>query len=159
MVGAPSAGGLCAAIDGQHASSNTKLHAIYAYFFLGFTVAKIATIYRKGTGTISRWISRYQETGVVSRSSQRSNPKFSPLQRKWIFEFILKNPLSFLDETRHAFILEWRVNISIPSVWRIMAEYKLTYKVREIGSICLSLKVRPHFSIYSVEQSRSAAKT
>ena len=62
----------------------------------------------------------------------------------WIY---LENPLSFLDETRHAFILEWRVNISIPSVWRIMAEYKLTYKVREIGSICLSLKY-VHISEY-----------
>eukprot|EP00474_Spongospora_subterranea_P002758 CRZ03216.1 hypothetical protein [Spongospora subterranea] len=130
MVGARQ-GGLCAAIDGQHASSNTKMHAIYAYFFLGLTVAKIATIFRKGNGSISRWINRYQETGeVYRRSSQRSNPKFSPQQRKWIFEFILKHPLSFLDETRHAFILEWGVNISVPSVWRIMSENKLTYKVR-----------------------------
>jgi len=29
---------------GHQASVNTKLHAIYAYFFLGFTVAKISTV-------------------------------------------------------------------------------------------------------------------
>jgi transposase len=71
--------GLCAEIDGQQASVNVKMHEIYAYFFLGMTVAKISTLYRKGKGTISRWISRYKETGDVShRSSKGSNTTFSP---------------------------------------------------------------------------------
>ena len=47
--------GLLATLDGQQASVNTKLHAVYAYF-LGFTIARIATVYRKGTSTVSRWI-------------------------------------------------------------------------------------------------------
>ena len=84
-------GGLCAAIDGQHASTNTEMHAVYAYFFLGFTVEKIATIYRKGKGTISRWINRYQATGDLSRcSSQRTEAKSHVLfaNAKKVFDWI-----------------------------------------------------------------------
>lgn len=124
-------GGICSAIDSMHASVNTKMHAIYAHFFLGFTVAKIAHIYRKGASTISRWINRYKETGSVSRNTSLScNTRFLPEYRQWILDYVLKHPLSFLDETRRAFILEWRVRISISSIWRIMSELKLTYKVR-----------------------------
>jgi transposase len=127
--------GLCSAIDSQQASVNTKkMHAIYAHFYLGFTVAKVARIYRKGIGTISRWINRYRETGNVSRCcSKSSHARFQPEQRQWILDYVLRNPLSFLDETRRAFILEWRIRISISSIWRIMSELKLTYKVRVLS--------------------------
>jgi transposase len=72
------ASGLLASIDSQQASINTKEHAVYAYFFLGFKIPRIATIYRKGQSTIFRWIERYKETGDVSRlSSKGSHAKFS----------------------------------------------------------------------------------
>ena len=122
--------GLLASLDGQQASINTKEHAVYAYFFLGFKLARIATIYRKGESTISRWIDRYRQTGDVSRLSfTKSNAKFSKEQRQWIFEYIMKNPLSFLDETRRAFMLQWNMSISKSSVWRLMRESNLSYKV------------------------------
>lgn len=122
--------GLLASLDGQQASVNTKEHAVYAYFFLGFKLARIATIYRKGESTISRWIERYRRTGSVSRlSSTQSNAKFTKEQRQWILEYIMNHPLSFLDETRRAFILQWNMSISISSVWRLMREANLSYKV------------------------------
>src|SRR5690349_993559 len=79
--------GLLASIDGKHASVNTKEHAVYAYFFLGFSIARIATIYRKGNGTMGRWIERYSKSRNLSRlSSNGSNAKFSQEQRRWILK-------------------------------------------------------------------------
>ena len=122
--------GLLVTLDGQHASVNTKEHAVYAYFFLGFNIARIATIYRKGQATISRWIDRYKKTGDLTRRSSKGNSsKFSQEQRAWILQYILKHPLSFLDETRQAFMLYWDLSIRISSVWRLMRESNLSYKV------------------------------
>ena len=120
-----------ATLDGQQASVNKyKLHAVYAYFFLGFTIARIATVYRKGTSTVSRWIERYKTEGDLSRRvSSSSNIKFSREQRTWIVQYIMDHPLSFLDETRRAFMLYWNLTISTSSVWRLMRESNLSYKV------------------------------
>jgi transposase len=128
--------GLLAALDGRQASVNTKEHAVYAYFFLGFPIARIATIYRKGQSTISRWIERYKQSADLSRRPTGSNNnKFSQEHRAWILRYIMKHPLSFLDETKRAFILYWGVNISVSSVWRLMRECNLTHKVIDVLNV------------------------
>ena len=122
--------GLLARLDGEQASVNTKEHAVYAYFFLGFTLARIAKVYRKGKATISRWVDRFEKTGSLSRrKSVGSNAKFTQEQRQWVLQYIMNHPLSFLDETRQAFMMYWNIGISISSVGRLLREANLTYKV------------------------------
>eukprot|EP00474_Spongospora_subterranea_P008119 CRZ08577.1 hypothetical protein [Spongospora subterranea] len=66
---------------------------------------------------ISRWVDRFEKTGNLSRrSSKGSNVKFSQEQRQWISHYIMNHPLSFLDETRQAFIMFWNMKIRISSV-------------------------------------------
>ena len=121
---------LLAAIDHQHASENTKLHALYAYYFLGFNKTRIATIYRKALSTIATWIDTYEKTGSVARqNSSVTNQKYNTEKREWLRHYILANPLSYLDETKHAFELKWHMDISCSTVWRILHDYKFTYKV------------------------------
>lgn len=122
--------GLLAALDAHHASENTKEHAMYAYFFLNFTLARVAKLYRKGEATVSRWVDQYTTTGVLARrESIQERSKFPEEQRQWILRYVLDSPLSFLVEIRQAFILQWTTFISTSSVWRIMQGFKLSHKV------------------------------
>ena len=67
---------------------------------------------------------------VVVNLAKDAINKFIEEQRRWIFRYVLYNPLSFSDETRRAFILHWNMTISVSSVWRLMKESNLSYKVR-----------------------------
>ena len=100
-------GGLRAAIDGKHAPPNTKLHAVYAHFFLGFTIEKINTIYRKGKGSMSRWVSRYRESGDSTRCfTDRSRRKFFQHSNACVY-------ISIYWSTRYRF---W-MKLGMPLFW------------------------------------------
>ena len=121
--------GLCHAIDSQQAGENTRLHALYSYYFLGFKQARVAFMFRKSPATIHRWIEQFERTGTVSRQSSERTRKYGPEKRSWIRNYFLSNPLSFLDEAKIAFELRWNIAISSSTIWRILREYNFTHKV------------------------------
>ena len=117
-------------ISATHASPNTRLHALYVHFFLGFSQKEVARIFHKSTSTICEWVKQYHKDGMVTRAlSTRCAFKFAPSMRQWIVEFYFKNPLAFLDEAQCAIILEFHLNISIASVWSIIHECGMMRKV------------------------------
>jgi transposase len=122
--------GLCETIDRTHASECTRIHALYAFYFLGMQQSKVADVYRKSAGTISKWIAQYEKTGTVSRQSltDSRNRKYGPMQRAWLRDYFLNNPLSFLDEAKVEFETYWHRDISLTSVWRILREFNFTRK-------------------------------
>lgn len=130
--------GICQSIDRQHAGENTRLHALYGYYFLGFKQARIAEIFRKAPCTISRWIEQYEKTGTVCRQGTEKSRKYGPEKRAWVRNYFLVNPLSFLDEAKVAFELEWNLDISSSTIWRILREFNFTHKV-EFSIIILPL--------------------
>ncbi|XXQ38526.1 Tc1-like transposase DDE domain-containing protein [Plasmodiophora brassicae] len=117
------------AIESQHAAKNTKLHALYAYYFIGLKQNQIALLYRKAPSTIGRWIDRYERTGAVSSKAAESQRKYTPEHREWIRDYFLANPLSFLDEAKLAFEINWKNDISLSTIWRILREYDFTRKL------------------------------
>ncbi|CAK4195476.1 unnamed protein product, partial [Aphanomyces euteiches] len=74
------------------------MHALYGYYYLGFTKKQLAHIYNKHVNTICNWVERFEEDGDYQRRDSTNTRKFTTDQRKWLVEFYKKNPLSFLDE-------------------------------------------------------------
>jgi transposase len=132
MSGAHRAG-LRQALDRHHASENTRLHALYMFYFLGFKQARIAFFFKKSPSTVSRWIEQYEKTGTVSRQNSEKTRKYGPEKREWLRKHFLANPLSFLDEAKVAFELYWNLNISSSTIWRILQEYNFTHKVNNLN--------------------------
>ncbi|ORZ30491.1 hypothetical protein BCR44DRAFT_1444710 [Catenaria anguillulae PL171] len=89
-----------AAVKG-HAHPNTIFHALYAYFFLHLSMAVLARIFCKSRSTLSGWISRYENSGLVgcSRANNRAK-KFSHDQRLWLYNYFMIHPVSYLHEAR-----------------------------------------------------------
>ena len=93
---------LVSTIERQHASENSKLHALHAYHFLGLIKTKVATVYRKAPSTVSALSEAYEKTGSVARQfAEVLNQKYNAEKREWLRCYISRNPLSYLDETKH----------------------------------------------------------
>lgn len=123
-------------VNSEQASENTKLHALYAYYYVGLRKNVIAEYFGKSPSTISNWISRYDETGNVNRAP-RVNIfiKYHKLERDWINKYIQSSPLSYLNEIRTAFISEFLRDISLTSIFLILKSFGLTRKVIERRAI------------------------
>ncbi|TPX40435.1 hypothetical protein CcCBS67573_g10624 [Chytriomyces confervae] len=115
----------------SHASENTKIHALYNYFYHHKTVSEIAHIYVKKPGTIRNWIKRFKLTGNVSRVSFSSGYTFTAEHRLWIRQYFFNNPLSFLDEAQTAFKSKWKKSISVSTIWKILNAYGMQWKAVE----------------------------
>ncbi|KAJ0408662.1 hypothetical protein ATCC90586_006363 [Pythium insidiosum] len=92
------------AVTRQHAHPNTVYHCLYAYYKLGYSRKHLAHVLNKSERTIGNWIQVYERTA---------------------------QPLAYLDEAQDAFNTEHHVAISKTSVWRILHEFGLTWKVLE----------------------------
>lgn len=91
----------------KHASDDVKYHALYAYYFLGFNKSKIGTIYHKDPKTITNWITRYEDTGVLSRKSTiRAPQKIDDDKREWILNLYRACPILYLEEANSRDISE-----------------------------------------------------
>ncbi|KAJ3245344.1 hypothetical protein HDU77_009487 [Chytriomyces hyalinus] len=102
----------------SHASENTKIHALYNFFYHHKTVSKIAHIYAKKPGTIRNWINRFKKTGSLSRLGDSS-------------QYFFDNPLSFLDEAKAAFKAKWQIPISVSTIWQVLNTYGMRWKAVE----------------------------
>ncbi|KAJ1544974.1 hypothetical protein HK096_006949, partial [Nowakowskiella sp. JEL0078] len=112
--------GILTNVVGRHASENTKYYALYSFYCLYLSQAKIAQIFCKSATTISAWIEQYQQTGTVSQKKRQKYPSFTDEEIHWFGEFYQKNPLSFLDESQLAFRKRFAWSVSMLSVWRII---------------------------------------
>ncbi|KAJ3402997.1 Serine kinase, partial [Chytriomyces hyalinus] len=115
----------------SHVSKNTKIHALYNFFYHHKTVYEIAHIYAKKPGTIRNWINQFKKTGSVSRLGASSVHKFTAEHRLWIRQYFFDNPLSFLDEAKAAFKAKWQIPISVSTVWKVLNAYGMRWKAVE----------------------------
>jgi transposase len=121
------------AVLGSHASTDTKYHALYAFFMLGLSKRRIGELYGKDETTIARWIKLYEETGSCERQqrSDNVNKEIGAEKRQWVIEQYNRNPVMFLDEAKHIFQQKWGRSISCSTIWRILNEAGYTRKVIE----------------------------
>lgn len=123
-------------VKNKRASTNTKYHCLYGYYFLGLTRAKLATIYRKSKTTISEWITSYEENGLIT-SKQRESVfrKFSARHRQWILNLYHQYPILYLEECRDLFYHRFQIKISGSSICRILHAEGMTWKALERRAI------------------------
>eukprot|EP00644_Phytophthora_capsici_P012448 jgi/Phyca11/121923/e_gw1.46.357.1 len=115
----------------QHAHPNTVFHCLYGFYYLGYSRQDLARVYNKNIKTIGNWIKVYQSTGTFERAKSTTDKKFTKDHRQWICDFYSEKPLAYLDEAQHAFQHAHHISISKSSVWRIIHDCGLTYKVLE----------------------------
>ncbi|KAG6606472.1 Serine/threonine-protein kinase [Phytophthora cinnamomi] len=119
------------AVNGHHASTNTIMHALYGYFYLGLSKQQLATIYNKHINTISNWVQRFESDNDYQRRSTKQTSRFTVEQQEWLLDFYTRNTVAFLDEAKAAFEEKFTRFISISTVWRALQQHGLTWKVLE----------------------------
>ncbi|ETK80373.1 hypothetical protein L915_13935 [Phytophthora nicotianae] len=112
----------------QHAHQNTAYHCLLAYYKLGYFKQHLAHVFNKSERTLSNWIKTYEQTGVFQRAKRTSERTFS---RTWLLSYYSDHPLAYLDKYQAAFTRAHHIAISKTSVWRIIHEEGLTWKVLE----------------------------
>lgn len=123
-------------VEHKHASTNTKYHCLYDYYFLGITRAQLAVIYRKSKSTISSWVEDYEENGLLSfKQREHVFRKFSVHHRQWIVALYYRNPVLYLEECRDLFYQKYQIKISGSSICRILHSGGLTWKTLERRAI------------------------
>lgn len=120
----------------KHASDDVKYHALYAYYFLGFSKSKIGTLYNKDPKTITNWITRYEETGVLSRmSTVRAPQKIDDDKREWILNLYRACPILYLEEAKCKFERNFGITISASYICKILHENNFSWKTLEIRAL------------------------
>ncbi|KAG6622590.1 uncharacterized protein IUM83_05315 [Phytophthora cinnamomi] len=104
---------------------------MYDYYNLGYSRPDLFRIYDKTERTIGNWIKVYEDTGTFQRAKRPSDKKFTASQRQWLCDYYQKKPLSYLNEAQATFIETHHVAISKTSVWRIIHDFGLTWKILE----------------------------
>lgn len=119
-------------ISKRRASENTVYHALYGYFFLGLSKAKLALLYRKHISTITNWITNYQTNGGFSRKEYaRDAKKFGAGKRQWLVELYKRDPTIYLDEAKEVFEKTFCITISASSICRILHHEGFSWKALE----------------------------
>jgi transposase len=119
------------AVTSQHAHPNTVYHCLYGYYTLGLSRDKLARLYCKSERTISNWIRVFETNGVFERTIASRTRKYSAGHREWLYRYYQRRPLAYLDEAQDGFKREFGFGILLSSVWRIIHELGLTWKVLE----------------------------
>ncbi|XP_062711050.1 uncharacterized protein LOC134289068 [Aedes albopictus] len=123
-------------VQHKHASTNTKYHCLYDYYFLGMKRAQLAQIYRKSKSTISSWIESYEENGLLShKQREQVFRKFSAMHRQWIVALYRQNPVLYLEECQDLFYQHFQIKISGSSICRILHTEGMTWKALERRAI------------------------
>ncbi|KAH9187788.1 hypothetical protein AeNC1_010235, partial [Aphanomyces euteiches] len=119
----------------QHASTNTVMHCLYGYYFLGIKRPQLAVLYGKSEQTISNWVHKYEQTGGYVRKSFAPERTFTTCEKEWLIGHFKRHPLSFLDEAKYAFTAHFNKFISISTIWKVIHDSGLTWKVVERRAI------------------------
>lgn len=126
------------AVNNQHASTNTKMHCLYAHFILGIKRSRLATLFGKYPTTISNWIDCFKEHGNVDRRRPAARLKFSPEKREWLVSLYEKEPILYLNEAKIQFQQHFMQTISTASICIILKSYGMTWKTIERRAIQIS---------------------
>ncbi|KAI9216106.1 hypothetical protein BC828DRAFT_394223, partial [Blastocladiella britannica] len=121
-----------------HASACTRIHALYAYFTLGYSARKVGRVLKKAPATVTGWIRQFKRGNhTQNRSNRPVSRKFGSEKRQWLVNFFKMKPVSYLEEAQAAYRQRFLENISISSVWRIIYENGLRWKVLVLQHVIL----------------------
>jgi transposase len=123
-------------VSKKHASEDVVYHCLYMFYFLGVRKSRLAKLFHKDVGTISCWITRFEEAGYYSRKKTRQIArKFDDEMQQWIVDLYKANPVLFLEEAKEKFEKQFQMKISISSICLILHKAGFSYKVLERRAI------------------------
>lgn len=123
----------------KHAHEDTIYRCLYGYYFLGMKKAQLAKVYRKKITTISNWITKFEQEGVVGRSVVHVYKKFDYQKRKWLVDLYHQKPILYQREAAMLFFEQFQCTISISSISLILHQEGLTWKVIERRAMQLQM--------------------
>ncbi|KAJ0394992.1 hypothetical protein P43SY_001263 [Pythium insidiosum] len=132
------------------------MHALYGFYYLRVPVDELARLYKKHVNTISNWIKRFETDNDYQRRSSTRSGEMTMEQREWMLGYFKKHPVAFLDEAKAAFESKYTRFISISTVWRMLQQNGLTWKVLERRAINIKVDdiVRFTLEINSIKWSQ-----
>lgn len=110
-------------INHTQASENTKLFAIHAFVFLGFSKKLIAHVFAQHRNTIGKWIKRFLETGTVSRKQAAEVSTFHYDHKVFIKDLVDKDPFLKLAIISKKFKAQFSMSISVSTVFSILTNF------------------------------------
>jgi transposase len=120
----------------KQAHENTKFHAVHAYLFLQFSLEEVAFAFSKTRQTISNWVKQYSTYGHLKRLTHSNDNKYGPDHKQYIKELVMSNPLLYLKEIKQRFQAQFKITISVPTIYRILVvDLELTRKKVERRSL------------------------
>lgn len=128
-------------VEGHHASNDVRAYCLYMHYFQRLPVTKLAVLFNKSARTIQLWIEQCNKTGDFHRKErEKTYRNFGEDKRKWIVDLYLKEPTTYIHEAKDQFRNRYQVYISLSSIWVILKEAGLTYKVleRRALNICMA---------------------
>jgi transposase len=130
-----------AVISGNNASSSVKMYCVYQYFYCGMNTTQLSILYSKDASTISRWIQRFQDGHLSEKEIKKVHRKYGREKRQWLVDLYKVKPILYLDEAKHMFDNHFQACISKSSVYLILREAGLTYKVIERRAMQVTAKI------------------
>ena len=119
-------------VKSHHASPAVIYHALYAFYYCGLVIAKIAKYFCKCPNTARYWIKKYETEGLVGRRRLAPAPsEFTLEERVWIYELFKNEPTKFLREAVAAFRKRFKKRIGKTTIWSILhRDWGMSWKVR-----------------------------
>eukprot|EP00732_Lithocolla_globosa_P004286 Lithocolla_globosa_v1_NODE_3889_length_1557_cov_27.918775.p1 type:complete len:387 gc:universal NODE_3889_length_1557_cov_27.918775:336-1496(+) len=118
---------------GSHASDDLKIHAVYAVVYLGCPQNLVAHMFNYSTKSISTWVSEFN-SGKMFEERDRARPgsrMYNDDHRKWVLNYVNKDPLAYIREIKVAFRDHFHTPISDTTILRILHDAGLCKKVLE----------------------------
>lgn len=119
-----------------HITVGVKIHMVFVHLFVGLKYFEIKIAYEKPLSTIHNWLQRFLKGGIdlLVRRKQFRVKKLTPYHYKWIKNFILKNPLSYLREIQKAFYVRF-FKVSYLRIFNILFKLNITRRVLELRAL------------------------
>ncbi len=120
----------------KHASDEVKYHALYGYYFLGFSKTQLAVQYNKSVSTITNWVTYYENIGTMEKPKRTRIPsKFDSEKRQWLLNLYYEKPILYLDEAKFQFQIRFNLTISTSYICQILHQNNMTWKTIEKRAI------------------------
>ena len=109
-------------------SVDLKQHIIDWYLVDQYTYCQIASLADCSIGNVSNVMRNFWEFGQVKNpfSSYTGHPSQIEGDIMYLHALLEANPALYLDELQTHLLSVWNINLSIATISRILAQYKLT---------------------------------
>jgi transposase len=110
-------------------SNDLRTRAVKHFLEQNKDYRKVSALFKIGTGTLFRWVERFQKTGAIERLKPTGRPPLiPPKQFKQLQAFVFRNADDSLTQMAEKWLKNSGQALSISALSRTIARAGLTYK-------------------------------